>query len=313
MGNPKRGGGKSGPRKTLGGTGKVASQEPAVPVPGFDAASFGMAADQMRAQLAALATQTSLLTNACDSVQKDGALASLAQTDAAARFADTTDNILAQLDPLKSALTQLRASLDEWHSAERDSRRFRFEEGARLRHWTLVGSWPEPVVNGIVFILVDEGKGRTSINNRPLSGFPSAERLLVASHDALSELERNRTEPVAFIATVWKAFLACGGQPGAGVDVFDLLAEMTWRRQSKAFGRDPRTDLFRGYSAPQFRADLTHYLASGAPPAHDGRAEYRLEVVGGSFSQDGLFMYFPQTQRLATCGRLTFRAKAEGE
>ena len=48
------------------------------------------------------------------------------------------------------------------------------------------------------------------------------------------------------------------------------------------------------------------------PPIDEGGKSYELQVVGGSFAQDGIYMYFPQTDRLATCGRLTFQPLALG-
>jgi hypothetical protein len=103
------------------------------------------------------------------------------------------------------------------------------------------------------------------------------------------------------------------GEPGKGVPVFDVLRGLLLLRQSKRFHRDPRAEAFRPYPAAQFRADLTHYLASGAAPVQEGRARYQLEIAAGSFAQDGLFMFFPQTERLGTCGRLTFQPMQEGE
>jgi hypothetical protein len=49
------------------------------------------------------------------------------------------------------------------------------------------------------------------------------------------------------------------------------------------------------------------------PPARDGKQTYALEVAAGSFAQDGVFMFFPQTERLASCGRLTFQPLKTGD
>lgn len=286
----------------------------ALPIEGFQTDSFVASADELRSRLAEIARPLSTLTKSCDVLRNLGPLAALAQTDAAATLGEGVEQLASLVDPLKTTLDAVRARLNEWRQAERNSRRHRFEAGVSALQLTLAGSWPEPVVNGIVFIVVDEANDRASVNGRPLRSIPTAEYLLDVAQESLLELEQQRSEPQDFAATLWKAFRGCGGQPGsAGVTVFDLIGELAWQRQSKSFARDPRTDLFRGYSAAQFRADLTHYLAAGAMPVRDGKAEYRLEVIGGSFSQDGIFMYFPQTQRLGTCGRLAFKAVEEGE
>jgi hypothetical protein len=158
-----------------------------------------------------------------------------------------------------------------------------------------------------VFIAVDEKQDRATVNGRLVSGKPTAERLANAVGDELAALQDHLTAPETFIAQVWKAYAACSSNSHTGVQVHKLLAELTWQRQSKGFQRDPRADLFRSYPLAQFRADLTQYLALGAPPINDSGNSYELQVVGGSFAQDGIYMYFPQTDRLATCGRLTFQ------
>ena len=105
-----------------------------------------------------------------------------------------------------------------------------------------------------------------------------------------------------------------GGQADSGILAFDLLEKLVWQRQSKSFHRDPRTESFKGYSSRKISADLTYYLASGAPICPEGNSTFRLEIVGEGYSQQGgMFMYFPQSDRLATCGRLIFRPADTGE
>ena len=306
MGNAKRRDRKDASLR-LSPTVAKASRPPAPALVGFDALSCVVTSEELKSRLGGLSRQTNSLSKICEEISKLGALDALSQSDIAAKVAQDADRLKAEFSQLTQSLQTLVENVETWRHAERSTRRHRFEEGARLCQWTLAGSWPEPVIAGIVFFVVDEAKDRATVNGRPIAGLPTADRLLAICHDTLADLEEKRADPATFVASVWKAFLARGGQPGKGIHVFDLVAELTWQRQSKAFARDPRSDLFSGYSISQFRADLTHYLASDAPPARDSKNAYRLEVVGGSFSQDGLFMYFPQTQRLATCGRLTFQ------
>ena len=151
-----------------------------------------------------------------------------------------------------------------------------------------------------------------TVNGRLVAGKPTAERLANAVAEEFAVLQQNLTAPETFIAQAWKAYAVRSSNSHTGVQVHDLLAELTWQRQSKGFQRDPRADLFRSYPLAQFRADLTQYLASGASPIDEGGKSYELQVVGGSFAQEGIYMYFPQTDRLATCGRLTFQPLALG-
>src|SRR4029077_2972007 len=145
------------------------------------------------------------------------------------------------------------------------------------------------------------------INGQRIKGTATAERIASAIAHELEILRKDRTEPAEFISSMRKAFARIGESAVKGVAVHDILREIVWQRQSKAFQKDPRPELFKGYSVSQFRSDLTYYLASGAPRVKDGNTEYELEIQGGSFASDGIFMYFPQTDRLATCGRLKLR------
>jgi hypothetical protein len=164
------------------------------------------------------------------------------------------------------------------------------------------------VVEGIVFVVVDGDKDKATINGQTIQGLPTSEKLLKEVEVELEQLNKSKLEPQKFVDELWRAYRSCGGKVDEGVLVFDLLREFVWSRQSNRFQRNPTADLFKPYPVAQFRADLTGYLGAGAPPVRDGSNRYNLEVVGGSYAEHGLFMYFPQADRLATCGRLTFRS-----
>ncbi len=227
--------------------------------------------------------------------------------------ATATQRLTAELPALLSEVGQLNELIGGCRDAERRSRRGRFEEAVAVRGWGLIGTWPEPVIQQVIFVVVDEVKETATVNGKGLGGTPTAERLLAAVADELGVLERDSTEPFPFATEIWKAYEAAGAEPDRGVAVFDLIKSLVWARQSKRFQRDPRAETFRGYPLAQFRSDLTRYLAASAPPVTVGRECYRLEVTAGSFAQDGLFMYFPQTERLGTCGRITFRRVEDGD
>jgi hypothetical protein len=282
-------------------------------VPDFNQAALQEAAGQLEEQLGSVTRASIALLTACHELKANDPLQRLAYSDLGRRAMEAIAQVESVLPAYAPMLKAIKGELDQWHAGERRSRSSRFEAAARSLHWTIVGSWPEPAIQGIVFVVVDEPKDRATMNGRSLAGVPTVENLVTAVVEELERLDKNRTGPEDFIAGVWKAYQACGDVGTTGVPVFDLIAKLTWLRQTKSFQRDPRQDLFREYPLAQFRADLTHYLASGAPPYTEGGKSHRLEIVGGSFAQDGLFMYFPQTSRLATCGRLIFHRAGPGE
>lgn len=282
-------------------------------VPDFTPDAFVQVLTEATAASSQILKQLNAVNKACDAAKKADVLNVLATSDFPTRVQVACRQLSEDLPQYLRILATLKTHIDEWASAEKRSRRARFEQYVRASNWTMVGSWPEPVVESVVFVVVDEDKGKATVNGRQCSAPPTAERLIVHCAEELLRLAQNRTAPSEFVKQVWKAYQARGGQASIGVPVFDLLAEMVWQRQGKAFSRDPRTELFKGYGVAQFRADLTHCLAAGPAVVTDGSSRYRLELVGGSFAQDGLFMFMPQSQRLATCGRVIFKPVESGE
>lgn len=285
---------------------------PILPVPDFDPAAFTQLCAEVESLVKDNGKSLTTLQSICEEVRARGPLEALAQGERTAAAAELLQNLSAGLPRYLALNNELQAAIDSWQGGERRSRRSRFEQIAQACSWQIGGAWPEPVINRVVFIAIDEQKDRATINGRPVAGKPTAERLANAVAEDIASLQQNLTPPDTFIAQVWKAYSARSSNSPNGIQVNDLLAELTWQRQTKGFQRDPRADLFRGYSLAQFRADLTNYLAAGAPPFSDAGKSFELQVVGGSFAQDGIYMYFPQTDRLATCGRLIFQALAPG-
>lgn len=287
---------------------KPSVEHSGLPIPDFDPAAFDRLLKEVTNRLLSLARRTGELAGTLDTLLRDGSLVSLSQAKTPGDIAGDAAAIVPDMVKDAQELERVAATIKRWEISERRSRRARFEEIARRRGWDLVGAWPEPVVDGIVFIKVDEDRNRAFINGQALPGNPTAERLADLAAGEMGELMRGRPEPTTFVAEVWAAFRECGVAAGQGLNVHRLLRELLWLKQTKVFRVDPRQDGFRPYPMAQFRANLTHYLALGAPTFKDSGTEYRLEAVGGSFAQDAVFMYFPQTGRLASCGRLTFRA-----
>lgn len=281
---------------------------PLLPIPDFEPDELTKVCAGVQESAKDLTKRLATLQRACEEIGNRGALEALARGERTGPLIQTIGTLTAALPGFLTELSQVQTLVEVWQAGERRSRRSRFEQTARVLNWKIIGSWPEPVVNGMVYISLDEPKDRVTINSRPLTGELTAERISIAVEAELATLQRDLTEPAEFIMQVWKAHSARTTGPTVGVFVHDLLAELTWQRQSKRFQRDPRLDLFRGYPLAQFRADLTNYLAAGAPPATVAGKSYELQIVGGSFAQEGIFMYFPQADRLSTCGRLSFQS-----
>jgi hypothetical protein len=304
---------RSGQTSTAVGPHSPAERIGPLPVPDFDIDALTALTQEVFSCVGDVARNATALLKACESAKKVGIGVSLADSDFAHKVKAASHDLREAVDPCLASTKRLTDQLLQWERAEKNSRRSRFEQESRRRGWKVLGSWPEPVIEGIVFLVVDEEKNRVTLNGRALAGSPTAEKLVEAVRQELTLLTANRPAPAEFIKQLWKVYRAMGGQVDSGILAFDLLEKLVWQRQSKTFHRDPRSELFKGYSMAQFRADLTHYLASGAPNMSEGNSTFRLEIVGGSYAQDGMFMYFPQSDRLATCGRLIFRPVGAGE
>lgn len=288
--------------------GKDKSLSPTITAPrGFAADAFEDAAQSLLKHVDSVQRYSAAIKKALAEAEKTGVATALATTDAARVIEDTGAKLVKEVESSQRLVAKLSASITQWRSAERGSRRVRFEAAAKALAWNMVGSWPEPVINGYIYLVVDEEKGKATVNGRSVQGQLTAERLVLETQADLKQITLNLAKPVDLVSAIWKAFRALDAKVGDGVLVFDLLRELLWQRQAKKFQRDPNASQFRPYPLAQFRADLTHYLEAGAPTLKDAGKNYTLDIVGGSFAEDGIFMYFPQTDRLATCGRLTFR------
>jgi len=276
-------------------------------IPGGDDEGIASACSSAQTLAKPLLAALLQLVKTCEQIQRSGVTTAFAKDDLSPRLKESIEKTQKDIPTLPTSLLQLTELIESWRGNEVRTRRTRFEKIAEQQGWQIYGSWPEPVVEKVVFIVVNDSTGQVTVNGQRVKGTPTAERIAFSVADELQNLRKAQTEPSEFGSGLRKAFISAGGSPEKGVAVFDLLRGMVLQRQSKAFHRDPKQELFKGYSVAQFRNDLTAFLATGAPRIKEGNTEYELEIQGGSFASEGIFMYFPQTNRLATCGRLTFR------
>src|SRR5262249_26430909 len=155
--------------------------------------------------------------------------------DLASRLNDAIEQIQKDIPALPTSLLELTRLIEGWRSNEARTRRTRFEKIAEELRWQIYGSWPEPVVEKVVFIVVNDSTGQVTVNGQRVKGTPTAERIASSVADELQSLRKAQTEPAEFGSSLRKAFISAGGSPEKGVAVFDLLREMVFQRQSKAF------------------------------------------------------------------------------
>jgi len=194
----------------------------------------------------------------------------------------------------------------ELHTQQLSTLEHRFRQEVEKHGWSLQGSWPEPVVEQVVFVKIVPEAGKIFINDRVIPWCP-IEELVVEIDKERSELCPSSFSPLAWLSEVCRAYDKVVANlelsKGEPVPVFDVLAQIVWGRQDKKFFSDPSRENFKDYSVKEFRANLTHALASGITTTDDGR---RLDISAGSFSRQTIFMYFPSTRHLGSCGRIAF-------
>lgn len=218
----------------------------------------------------------------------------------------------------ESHATSMPKNLDEATSATeellnqaRSALQQRFLEKVAQRGWTVQGNWPEPVVEQVIFVKVDPDRGKAIVNGRSLSSL-SLEQLVEAIDKEKLALLGREFDPAKWLVELSRAYDKARGLRALPdeepISVFDILAQVVWARQGEKFFRNPSLENFVPYSVAQFRADLTRTLASDVTETTDGR---RLEISTGSFAKHTIFMYFPTTRHLGSCGRIAFSKKGK--
>lgn len=218
----------------------------------------------------------------------------------------------------KTHATSMPNNLDEAISAteevlnqERSTLQQRFLEKVSQRGWTVQGNWPEPVIDQVIFVKVDTKRGKTVVNGRSLASFSLAQLLkaIEAERDTLLRKDFDPAKWLAELSTAYDRARSLRGLPnGEPIPVFDIVPQIAWARQEEKFFHNPSAENFLPYSVVQFRADLTRTLAADITQTAGGR---RLEISSGSFVKDTIFVYFPITRHLGSCGRIAFSQKAE--
>lgn len=187
----------------------------------------------------------------------------------------------------------------------------RFLEKINKYGWSVQGSWPEPVVEQVVFVKIDFSRGKAIVNGKPVRIFPF-NQLIKTIEKERSRLLAEDFDPLEWLDELFNAYerarSARGAAEGEPIPVFDILPLMAWARQKGQFSRNPSEENFVPYSMVQFRAELTRVLALDVTQTKNG---HRLEITSGSFSKDTIFMYFPKTRHLGSCGRIAFTFNAE--
>ena len=234
---------------------KPSVEHTGLPIPDFDPAEFDLLLKDVTNGLHSLSRRTGELAGTLDTLLRNGSLVGLSRLNPRRyrrrcrrdrpRSGQGRPGARAGCCHDKAVGNQRATQAPRWIPKR--------SPGARGE---LVGAWPEPVVDGIVFIKVDEDRNRAFINGQALPGNPTAERLADLAAAEMGELLRVRPEPTAFVAEVWAAFRECGVAAGHGLNVHRLLRELLWLKQTKGFRVDPRQDGFRPYPMAQFRARI---------------------------------------------------------
>lgn len=211
---------------------------------------------------------------------------------------------------LPKNLAEAISATEELLNQQRSTLQQRFREKVAQRDWTVQGNWPEPVVDQVIFVKVDTNRGKAIVNGQSLSSI-SLDQLLKAIETERAALLRQDFDPVKWLAELSTAYdraRSMRGIPdGEPIPVFHIIPQLAWARQDEKFLHNPSAENFFPYSVMQFRADLTRTLAADVTQTADGR---RLEISSGSFVKDTIFMYFPITGHLGSCGRIAFSQKA---
>lgn len=214
-------------------------------------------------------------------------------------------------ESLPRILDKAVAATEELLNQQNSTLQQRFMERITQRGWTVQGDWPEPVVDQVIFVKVDSSRGKAVVNGRSLGSF-SLDQLVKAIEIERSALLTKDFDSAKWLDELSRAYdraRAVRGLPdGEAIPVFDILPQIVWARQDGKFFHNPSAQNFLPYSLVQFRADLTRTLASDITQTADGR---QLEISSGSFTKDTIFMYFPTTRHLGSCGRIAFSQKAE--
>jgi hypothetical protein len=130
-----------------------------LPVPGFDSGILRKSIGDALPKAQTASRELESLRRLLEALAAPDVLQALATSDSGPGVEAGLAHLRAELPALLSDLERVAEQIAEWRGAERRSRRARFEEAAARRGWALAGSWPEPVVQHVVFVAVDEAKG----------------------------------------------------------------------------------------------------------------------------------------------------------
>src|SRR6266852_1136675 len=196
---------RKAPRETGPALGPRPADLPVAAIPDFDDAALLRSFNEFDAVARALMRHLASIQATGDEARKNSLIRTLATSEHAGQLVAAVAEAESALQACSTSLLPLRNGLEAWKAGEHRSRRTRFERIATGMGWKVIGSWPEPVIDGIVFVALDELKDRATVNGRAVVA-PTAERL--ADHVAveLEQLTTHRTSPTDFVASIWQAY-----------------------------------------------------------------------------------------------------------
>jgi len=254
-----------------------------------------------RSKLADLARRA---TKLADAGSDDPIGAHRAVVDELAKWAEGLEILRENLTSAATALKPLRDSAEEELF---DRLRRRLEEQGH----DVFGGTGLMVVDGTIHVEIDLKAGRVLINGEKATTL-SVSHLVSAIEEELTNLMQDSVAEEEFAGRLLNAYERClaqtGGKSGSQVKTLDLLPLLALDRQGSKFLKNPSAGNFKGYSAVQFRADLSKLLRA-SPPLVRGR---RFKWASGSTTDGAVFMYVAPLQRTAHLGRIWFDSE-EGE
>jgi hypothetical protein len=175
----------------------------------------------------------------------------------------------------------------------------------------LWGAFPDYIVNGTVYVGIDGKHMKATINDFSCPLFPVM-TVFQALADEVTRIKGEHFDACQFAAGLEAAHQACVSRKAERtlltqrISIFEILAELSFQNQPKAFLANPIRERFKSYSQYRFRTDLFRLLL-----ARDVQliASQRLVLEPTSVAEDGLFMYLPALGRCSFVGHVVLNPK----
>jgi len=187
------------------------------------------------------------------------------------------------------------AAVEAWLAASRASRRERFADELRAAceaagiEILVLGRDPLELRLPPVSVSVDLAAGRAEVR---FAGWTvrraaaEAAAILAARDEAVTWLEGDPWDPVAYLALLREAWLRASRGTETWVELTDVLPEVALLRQGRRFRRDPVTRNYEPYPAVRFAWDLWRLKRDRVLRAHGWRLSLG-PATGGSTRDRG--------------------------